>query len=76
MTSLNTGCRRKNWVGAAVVEAAIKIHVLLGRERAKAMMVREGIPGDVIARILDDRQFRTSARDSAVPKPAELLATG
>jgi len=74
MKSPDTGCRRRNWVGAAVVEAAIKIHVLLGRERAEAMMVREGIPGDVIARILDDRQFRAGARDSVVPKPAGLAA--
>ncbi|TWI69775.1 hypothetical protein IP91_00848 [Pseudoduganella lurida] len=51
--------RRRNVVGAAIVQAAITVRERYGNDRAERMLRREGLPDDVIARVLaDDRGLR------------------
>lgn len=45
-------CRRHNHVHAAYVNAAIRLRRFLGAERVEAMLLHEGVPKDVIARVL------------------------
>lgn len=52
MTSLEV--RRKNHVLAGHVDAALRINRLFGRERAEALLQREGLSPDVIARVLSN----------------------
>ena len=45
-------CRRNNYVHAAYVNAAMRIHGALGSDRAYWMLIREGVPASVIQRVL------------------------
>jgi len=45
-------CRRHNHVHAAYVNAAIRLMPCLGAQRVEAMLLCEGVPEDVIARVL------------------------
>lgn len=45
-------CRRRNHVHAAYVEAAIRVSALSSVRRAEDMLIREGVPRKVIARVL------------------------
>ena len=47
----NTG-RRRDVIGAAVVQAALAVFQELGRERAEQMLRREGLSEAVISRVL------------------------
>ncbi|MUI11500.1 hypothetical protein GJV26_03195 [Massilia dura] len=47
----NTG-RRRDVIGAAVVQAALAVFQELGRERAEQMLRREGLSETVITRVL------------------------
>lgn len=44
--------RRRNHVHAAFVNAAINIQELVSTERAVALLLREGLPSEVICRVL------------------------
>jgi hypothetical protein len=44
--------RRRDLIGAAVVQAAIAIQQELGRDRAACMLRRDGLPDDVVERVL------------------------
>lgn len=46
--------RRKNHVQAGHVDAALRVNRLLGKERAEALLLREGVNPKVIARVLAD----------------------
>lgn len=46
------GCRRRNHVGAAFVEASLTIREVRGIARAEAFLVRERLPAAVIQRVL------------------------
>ena len=54
-------CRRKAYVPAAIVEAALRIERRLGRDMASKLLGDEQIPEHVVVRILADgpRQVRT-----------------
>lgn len=54
------GCRRKNHVHDAIVEAALKIEQKLGREMALTLLRDEEVPDEVAARVIADgpRQLR------------------
>jgi predicted GNAT superfamily acetyltransferase len=56
-------CRRKNYVHAAYVEAAIHINKTLGSDRAYWMLIREKVPSAVIDRILKGKEGRIRQRD-------------
>jgi len=45
-------CRRRNHVHAAYVEAAIRLSTLTTPRQAENMLIREGVPKEVIARVL------------------------
>lgn len=45
-------CRRSNHVYAAYVEAAIRLSSLTTLRQAENMLIREGVPMKVIARVL------------------------
>jgi hypothetical protein len=45
-------CRRCNHVHAAYVEAAIRLTTLTSVRQAEDMLIREGVPREVIARVL------------------------
>jgi len=55
------GCRRRNRVQDAIVEAALKIEKKLGREMALALLRDEQVPDEVAARIMaeEPRQLRS-----------------
>jgi hypothetical protein len=55
------GCRRKNRIHDAIVEAALKIEKKLGKEIALALLKDEQVPDDVAARVIapEPRQVRT-----------------
>jgi hypothetical protein len=55
------GCRRKNRVHDAIVEAALKIERKLGRDMALALLRDEQVPESVAARVIAEgpRQLRT-----------------
>jgi hypothetical protein len=55
------GCRRRNRVQDAIVEAALKIEKKLGRDMALALLREEQVPDEVAARIMaaEPRQLRT-----------------
>lgn len=46
-------CRRRNYVHAAYVNAALVIKELLGSRRAEVMLADEGVSQDVIIRMLN-----------------------
>lgn len=53
MTSEKTvTCRRHNHAHAAYVEAAIKLSATTSVRQAEDMLIREGVPRNVIARVL------------------------
>lgn len=54
------GCRRKNFVHDAIVEAALKIEKKLGRDMALALLKDEQVPEAVSARVIaaEPRQIR------------------
>jgi len=52
MTTENDPFRRRNHVHAAYVEAAIRLVTLTSARQAEDMLRREGVPKDVIARVL------------------------
>ncbi len=54
-------CRRRAYVPAAIIEAAYRIERKLGRGMAIKMLGDEGIPEQIVARVLADgpRQVRT-----------------
>lgn len=56
-------CRRKNYVHAAYVEAAIHINKVLGSDRAYWILIRENVPGSVIDRILKGKEGRLRRKD-------------
>jgi hypothetical protein len=58
------GCRRKNRMQDAIVEAALKIEKKLGRDMALALLKDEQVPDEVAARILapEPRQLRSRAQ--------------
>ena len=45
-------CRRKNYVQAAYVNAALALHNGNNSERLKSLLRSQGVPEDVIARVL------------------------
>jgi hypothetical protein len=52
------GCRRQNYVGAAYVNAALTIFQFYDFRRAVKMLEKEGIPDEVIARVLSAGSVR------------------
>jgi hypothetical protein len=54
------GCRRKNYVHDAIVEAALKIEKQLGRDMALALLKDEQVPEAVTTRVIapEPRQIR------------------
>jgi hypothetical protein len=60
------GCRRRNRVQDAIVEAALKIERKLGRDMALALFKDEQVPEQVAARILAQGPRQVRARGSAV----------
>ncbi len=55
-------CRRKAYVPAAIVEAALKIERTLGRAQAVKLLGREGIPDHVVRRVLSTGARQVRAR--------------
>jgi hypothetical protein len=55
-----TVCRRKNHLHDAIVTAAVKIEGKLGKQWALALLKNEGVPEDVVERVLAEgpRQLR------------------
>jgi hypothetical protein len=58
--------RRRNMVKAAIVQASILISEQLGRERAERLLRREGVPDEIIARVLAGDGANRRARHSAL----------
>lgn len=56
-------CRRKNYVHAAYVEAAIHINKVLGSDRAYWILLRENVPAEVIERIIKGKDGRLRRKD-------------
>ncbi|HEX8605326.1 MAG TPA: hypothetical protein VF774_21960, partial [Pseudoduganella sp.] len=56
-------CRRKNYVCAAYVEAAIHINKVFGSDRAYWMLIREKVPAPVIDRILRGKEGQLRRKD-------------
>jgi hypothetical protein len=56
-------CRRKNYVCAAYVEAAVHINKALGSDRAYWVLIRQGVPTHVIERILRGQEGRVRRKD-------------
>jgi hypothetical protein len=56
------GCRRKNRVHDAIVEAALKIEKKLGRDMALALLRDEQVPESVAARVLAQEPGQLRAR--------------
>lgn len=56
-----TRCRRRAYVPAAIIEAALRIERKLGRDMALKLLGNEGIAEQTVARVLADgpRQVRT-----------------
>lgn len=52
MSVIAVTCRRRDIVGAAYVEAAIKISGKLGRDRAEILLRQHGVDDAVIGRVL------------------------
>ena len=46
------GCRRKNYVHSAYVEAAIGVNMIFGSDRAYWLLIRENVAPPVIERVL------------------------
>jgi hypothetical protein len=59
-----TVCRRKNHLHDAIVAAAIKIDVKLGRQWALALLKNEGVPDEVAERVLGDGPRQSRNRKS------------
>jgi len=58
-----TGCRRKNHLHDAIVEAALKIEGKMGQDWARTLLANEHVPDQVVERILaaGPRQLRVRA---------------
>lgn len=56
-------CRRRDAVGAAYVEAAIKISGKLGKDRAESLLRLHGIGDAVIGRVLAGQPRTVRRRD-------------
>lgn len=56
-------CRRKNYVCAAYVEAAVHINKVLGSDRAYWILIREGVPASVVERILKGQEGSVRSKD-------------
>ena len=54
------GCRRRNCVHEAIVEASLKIEKKLGEDWAKTLLINEGVPDEISERVLGlgPRQLR------------------
>jgi hypothetical protein len=77
MSSNHTTCRRRDIVGAAYVEAAIKIAHKSGRERAEVFLRRQAVVSDeVVDRVLssppDALRKRTWLRLDDIAAPAAV----
>jgi hypothetical protein len=59
-----TVCRRKNHLHDAIVAAAIKIDVKLGRQWALALLKNEGVPDEVAERVLAAGPRQSRSRNS------------
>ncbi|MBB3224905.1 hypothetical protein [Pseudoduganella umbonata] len=59
----NAHCRRKNYVCAAYVEAAIYINKAFGSDRAYWILIREGTPASVIERVLKGNESKVRRKD-------------
>lgn len=73
-------CRRKNYVCAAYVEAAVYINRMFGSDRAYWILIREGTPAPVIERVLKGtegsvrrKDRRYAARRAAIAGPEQFL---
>jgi hypothetical protein len=60
------GCRRKNRIHDAIVEAALKIDKQLGRDMALALLRQEEVPETVAARIFAQEPGPLRARKPSV----------
>jgi len=60
-----TGCRRKNHVHDAIVEAALKIEQKLGKHMALALLRDEQVPESVAARVIARVPGQLRARRAA-----------
>jgi hypothetical protein len=56
-------CRRKNYVQAAYVEAAVHINQVFGSDRAYWILIRENVPQAVIGRVLRGEPGRVRRKD-------------
>jgi hypothetical protein len=67
----HTGCRRKNHVHDAIIEASLKIEEKLGEDWARTLLSNENVPVDVAERVLGrgPRQLRAK-RMVADPVPS------
>lgn len=62
------GCRRRNHVHAAYVNAAIRLVRHFAAHRVEAMLLSEGVPRDVIERVLlVDSPHRMAGLATSVP---------
>jgi len=72
-----TSCRRKNYVHAAYVEAAIHINKVLGSDRAYWILIRENVPASVIDRIIKGKDGRLRRKDRRyVTRRATIAGAG
>lgn len=62
---LSLGCRRKNNLHDAIVEAAVKIEAKLGRQWAVNLLKEEGVPDAVADRILAQGPRQLRAKKNA-----------
>lgn len=56
-------CRRRNYVHAAYVEAAIHLNTKFGSDRAYWVLLREKVPAPVIERVLKEKAGRVRHKD-------------
>jgi hypothetical protein len=70
-------CRRLNYVGAAYVEAAIRIDAMFGSDRAYWILIRQGVPAAVVERVLKGapRERRHKTKRYATARDAGDAAT-
>lgn len=69
------GCRRKNFVQAAYVEAAVYINRMYSSDRAYWMLMREKVPVQVIERVLNARAGRVRHKDRRYATRRETILT-
>jgi len=66
-------CRRVNYIQAAMVQAAISIQRTQGIRAAIAVLHEEGVPQDVIDRVLSDDGKKRLWPYTAMEWPASLV---